>query len=171
MGKIELDGVNFEFRTSYFYQLRFMAKHPCMVPVSICIWNPKWYSGISYRALVPKSYDAESDCESCVKIHGDDPMYDGGLKCGYLEQYRKQLGRFNVKRTLEDVAKVVAANVDINAISEVRNGQKWITVVFVGYEVPAKRCSERFALAAWINESMGQNGDIPFCVELKYPLQ
>lgn len=154
--------VEVSFATSYFYQIRFFDEW--MVPVSICIWDPKWYDGVNYRGLVPKVYDSEVDCEACAKEHGDNPMFSD-MNCHYLTEYRKQLSRFNVQRTLDDVLRKVAMKHDLNEIAK-RNGGK-VQIVFVGFEVPSKRCSERFVLADWLEKHMGDG----FCKELKYPLK
>lgn len=132
------------FMTSYFYQIRHFSKN--MIPVSICIWDPKWYKGIHYSGLVPKVYDPESHCENCIKVNGQE-YHD--FHCDYLNAYRRQLSRLNVKRTLDDVARIVRKYAYENDV----NGP--LIAVFVGYEVTAKRCSERFVLSEWIENELG----------------
>lgn len=168
MNFLEYKGINVFFRTSYFYQIRFMKNLPNMIPISICIWDPKWYNGINYKGLVPKIYSAENDCEACYKIHSDDPLYDGDLKCNYIINYRKQLSKYNVQRTLVDILETIERNVNLSSVAKTSNeGIKEITIVFIGFEVPKKRCSERFIVSEWLNIYF-QNDK--FCYELEYPI-
>lgn len=158
LNHLEVDGHRVRFGTSYFYQLRFMKKHEEMLPVSICIWDPRWYDGMRYPGLVPKEYHAESDCEACYKKHPEVEWHD--LHCEYLNHYRKQLYHYHVERTLQDVTRKAIAFYG-------KQNLKDLYVIFMGFEVPAKLCSERFILSEWINQSLNMRD---FCVELSYPL-
>lgn len=142
---IEYGNYKIYFRTSYFYKLRFFKKN--MLPVSICIWDPKWYKGMSYKSLAPSKYDAETDCEQCIKEHSDDPGYYN-LDCNYLKNYRKQLSYYNIERTLNDI--IIKADKFYNF--DEKNINNEIYIIFMGYEVSSKKCSERFELSRWIEQ-------------------
>ena len=106
------------------------------------MWDPKWYKGMNYRSLVPKKYDPKIDCETCVEQNG----YEfSKLDCHYLSNYNKQLSRYNQYRTLMDV--IEKADRYYNFSKCAINGE--IIIAFVGFEVPSKKCSERFTLANW----------------------
>lgn len=154
---IEYNNIKIFFRTSYFYQLRFFKKN--MIPVSICIWDPKWYKGFNYKGLIPKKYDQSQDCEFCIKQHEKDENYYD-LNCNYLTNYRKQLNHFNVERTLLDIIKQLDKNKYINTENIINNE---LYIVFMGFEIPTKKCSERFILSEWIQSYIN-------CFELKYPI-
>ena len=144
-------------RTSYFYNIRFFNSKT-MFPVSICIWDPKWYTSrkegaMTYKGLVPKKYDAENDCEACIEKHKkEDPLYNGGLQCNYVNNYRKQLSFYNFDRTIDDIIQKAIRIYKINEILSKNSSINSIYIIFMGYEVPEQTCSERFILSEWIRD-------------------
>ena len=160
-------GIRVFIRTSYFYQVRFMGAHTSWVPVSICKWDPKWYTGLRYPPLVPRSYEPSLDCESCAKVHAEDPTYYN-MECRYLRAYRKQLEVYSVERTLDDILLRADKRLHLDGIAhEAEGGSLEVTLVLLGFEVPAKLCSERFVVAEWMNKWAGNR---EFCTELEYPI-
>lgn len=169
----DLNKVNVYLNTSYFYMLRFLNQPDAIksitgddldiyLPISICIWDPKWYINsnkhplFNYKGFVPKKYSPESDCENCAKLHKDDPMYDGDLKCDYLNNYRYQLSKYNFERTIIDIWDKIyyyyrKEGIELDRIESKGNLNFHLT--FLGYEVPEKKCSERFVLKEWINNN------------------
>ena len=133
------------FRTSYFYKLRFFEHN--MLPVSICMWDPKWYQGMNYKGLAPKQYDPEIDCEQCIKDHSDEDNYFN-LNCNYLTNYRKQLSHYSIKNTLNDIIRLADKFYDFD--KKAINNE--IYLIFMGFETSAKKCSERFTLSNWIQK-------------------
>lgn len=159
---VEHKGLKFFFHTTYFYRLRFFKDKINYVPVSICIWDPKWIKNlIKYKPFVPTKYDKNTDCEACAKQHQDDPLYNGNLKCKYIENYRNQLNHLNFEEEINNVCDLA-----ISFLKEkydfIPNSTKEIHIMFVGYEIPAKKCSERFILSEWINNHYNSN----FCNEI-----
>lgn len=157
------NGMRIYFHTTYFYQLRFL-KHmgKNWLPISICLWDPKWYDGMNFKPFVPKEYEGENDCEMCIKQHEDDPMYDGGLNCNYIKRYRDQLSGYQLDEKLDMLIK---ESLQFYSIQLHENAFLWkeVHLLFVGYEVPEKKCSERFTLSKWINDEMkklGTNEDV-----------
>lgn len=156
---IDYKGIKIYFKTSYFYKLRFenFTKGNCL-PISICSWDPKWYKGMKYKGLVPKSISDAMNCKKCTKKFGKfDEFNESNYNCPYLQKYIKQLSFYNAKRTLEDVIYKVekfyleTENKDI--ISLAKENEYRLNLVFMGYEVPTIKCSERFVLSKWINDN------------------
>ena len=144
-------------RTSYFYNLRFFDTN-IMFPVSICIWDPKWYKSrkegaMTYKGLIPRKYDSENDCEACAKkFKKDDPLYNGNLQCNYVNNYRKQLSYYNFERTINDILKKSDIIYNFQEILHKNPNITSFYIIFMGYEVPEKLCSERFILSEWIRD-------------------
>ena len=168
------DGKEFKihFETSYFYNIRFFKRN--YLPISICIWDPKWYKqpikqfnniiGMTYNALIPRKYDSESDCEHCIEVNKEDfdnGKFLGDIHCNYLENYRKQLSIYNVERTLQDICEKAdnhynfdnfIINNNNNSNNNYDNNNE-IHLIFIGYEIPERICTERYILAEWIEKN------------------
>ena len=144
--------MKFKYMTSYFYNIRFFPEN--FIPVSICIWDPKWYKKlgyINYQPFVPKEYNKETDCENCIKIHKNKDYFD--LNCNYLTNYKDYLESIDLNMCLEEL-KIKAISY-INKNKEISQNFDEIVIVFIGYEPPYKKCSERFALAKILGEHLG----------------
>jgi len=154
---------NIHLATTYFYQLRFFKDN--MIPLSICIYDPKWYKndgGFNIKEFVPIDYNSNLDCENCHKLHKDDPLYNGNLNCRYLKEYRKQLKNLNIEKIIKEQCWKILNSKKYKQQIEKYND---VYLVFVGFEVPDKLCSERFILANYIEENLNIH-----CKELKYPI-
>ena len=161
------------FATSYFYKIRFFKKN--MIPLSICIYDPKWYinnkdkngqiyglrcneySGVQpdknlLSFLVPQEYRSNTDCECCNN--------KGNIHCDYLNRYRNHLHKYidgNEELLLSQILNEIKINYPdrisgYNGDDNCNNGNN-LTVVFIGFEVSSVSCSERFVLSEYISSS------------------
>lgn len=83
--------------TSYFAKLRRLPKD--IISVSIALYSPKWYKGLEYKALAPKSeileYWKKSQESSMVKQHK--------YKQDFCEKVLNNLDREQVLRDLGEM--------------------------------------------------------------------
>ena len=162
------------FATSYFYKIRFFKKN--MIPLSICMYDPKWYitgkdkndqryglrcngdSGVQsdknlLSFLVPQEYHSDTDCECCNN--------KGNIHCDYLNRYRNQLHKYidgSEELLLSQILNEIKINYPdhINGHDGVNNGDNNdnnLAVVFIGFEISSVSCSERFILSEYINNN------------------
>lgn len=152
---------------SYFYQIRFFESY--MIPISTAVYDPKWYhdfkgqdhvfldkrnvvNGIRIHPLVPGP--------TCSNLcQGMDACTSGNpAACDFLHKYGKQLDSINFDvfcRMLEYRMKKLALRLGL---------QRDPLLVFIVYEAPDKKCSERGTILNWLHK----NGvDID---ELHYPI-
>jgi len=147
--------MKYKFATSYFAMLRYLPKN--YIPISICIWDPKWYPGENHKygmenkdipkGLIPQKYNSETDCESCSVYLEKRIPTEKDLNCSYLTNYRQQLNHFNVQRTTEYLIKCAEKYIQKYRTDLINKNE--IVLCFVGYEESSRICSERFILAEW----------------------
>lgn len=154
---------------SYFYQIRFFK--PYMIPLSTAIWDPKWFhkglgpthvfrdkngviNGLRINPLVPTF---EGNTTLC---HGrDDCIHGDPETCAFRKRYAEQLRRYpmdefksNLERSMREVADTQ------------RLRYEDMLAVFIVYETPDNKCSEREELIKWFAD----NGED--VKELVYPI-
>lgn len=147
---------------SYFYQIRNFKKF--MIPVSTAVWDPKWfhdfkdknyifkdkngiYNGIRFEELMPNK-DCDNYCIECKK-----ELYSPE-DCEFLKRYKFQIHKLDKDKILEE-CRILASN-----IQRKESFTEEPIVVFIVYETPDNKCSERNTLL----EEFGIE-------ELKYPIK
>lgn len=137
---------------SYFYKIRFFK--PWMIPLSTAKWDPEWYhQGKDYKHTfidkngVINGYRIESFAPgaTCEGLCGGPAQCgsDPG-SCAFLSTYRKQLAAIDfesLKAKLEEFSNQLKA-------SSAWPPQEPV-FVFIVYEPPQKKCSERGAIMDW----------------------
>lgn len=153
--------------TSYFYQIRHFT--PNMVPVSTCLWDPKWYHdwmGHDYvfkdkrgvyngiRAECFHFNEEDPGCGDQCLLSPKDPS-----KCDFLRRLREQYDKLDFQEIMTRCKRLATY------IQSIENLQELPILVFIFYETPGNPCSERKTLQKWFKD----NGyDLQ---ELKYPIK
>lgn len=148
---------------SYFYQIRNFKNY--MIPVSTAVWDPKWfhdfkdkehifkdkngvYNGIRLEELAPGD-TCKDLCRGPEECFTKNPS-----TCLFLQNYRKQIQQLDKDKLFEE-CKILASNIQRKEcfIEEP-------IIVFIVYEIPSNKCSERNVLLEELNVE-----------ELKYPIK
>jgi len=150
--------------TSYFYQIRNFKKN--YIPISTAKWDPSWYhqggghqyvykdkrgiyNGIRIESF-PYNIDETIACNpNCNKDYKN---------CSFLKEYSKELDKIDFNRFMTDL-EVLLLN-----IKHIEKQEKDLIPVFIVYETPSNKCSERQCIIDWFN----RNG--VKCKELDYPI-
>ena len=112
-----------KIRTSYFAQLKKINKIEGAVPIAVCQYPPKWYSGAIYKKVAP-SYEMIQ-----------------GMKCAdtrdfFAIKYLEMLNNLDQQDVLKDIMEIVKS----------QNGSEAILLCF---EKPTDFC-HRHLLASWL---------------------
>ena len=141
--------------TSFFYRIRFFK--PNMIPMSTALWDQKWfhdgkgpnhifidkngiYNGLRILPLVPKNHDPNLDC-------GSNNCSKNPPNCNYLINYRKQLDSINFDEFMN------LLEIKAKELLEKRGIYEEPIVVFIVYEVPQEKCSERIVIQSWLRDN------------------
>lgn len=126
--------------TSYFDNLKNLPKN--VIPVAICIKEPDWYKGLSYKKLAPKP-----DFFKKWRVTRDNEYYE---KC-FQEQV---LGDLDVMETLSEIYSLLPE--DKIMILEMTNCPPWqnpiVNIALICYELPGEFC-HRNLVSKWLNEN------------------
>ena len=155
--------------TSYFYQIRFFKEN--MIPVSTATYDPKWYHdwmgpdhvfkdkrGI-YNGIRAECFHFDEEkygncgCGDACSLSPKDPS-----KCEFLRLLRKQYDLLDYNDIIERCNKLA------NTIQEIEHYKESPILVFIFYETPKNKCSERETLQSWFKDH-GYN-----LQELTYPI-
>lgn len=154
--------------TSYFYQIRHFKQN--MIPVSTAMWDPKWFH--DWRGHKHTFLDKRGIVNGlrCEELHGDETC--AGLcsgpelcddvcppTCPFLTAYKNQLMRMDFEAFMQRVRSSAAH------LKEQIGFEGEPIVVFIVYETPKNKCSERVILQQFFNEHGVE------CNELKYPIK
>ena len=136
---------------SYFYQIRFFTSD--LIPLSTAVWDPKWFMaadkvkignnsvlyGLKYTPFVPG--------DGCNNLcHGSEGCPYNPSDCAFLKAYRAQLDRLDFNKVYNHLQLLSDAfKRDLSMVEEP-------TLVFIVYEPPYKKCSEREVLKAWFQD-------------------
>lgn len=112
--------------TSYFAKLKSLPDN--IIPISICIKAPDWYTGLQYKKLAPK-YDFFMEWK---RTHNNDYY----IKC-FKEQVTDKLNVLFVMRDLIDLS---------NCISDEES------ICLICYEKPTDFC-HRHLVAKWFTDN------------------
>ena len=147
------------FETSYFYWMREIDKLENHIPVSICIWDPKWFKGSNITCFVPKKYDSNTDCEACAQKNRID--------CKYLNNYRAQLDNLFSTEFNKFIDYIVENIIDqyLNIYNGELDFSNPIHIIFLGYENKETLCTERYVLADKLEEYYFKNNNKEICIE------
>lgn len=158
-----------KIRTSYFYQIRHFKKN--MIPISTCIWDPKWYhnftddynyiffdkrnilNGLRIESIIEQGRYSNLGPDYCPC---DKKEYQ---TCSFLQNYRKNLEKIDFIKMYKDMQELAINYQKDKHITEE------IILVLIVYETPSNHCSERQALQDYF-QSHGID-----CTELEYPIQ
>lgn len=89
--------------TGYFANLKEYHKH-YLIPISIALYTPKWFSGITYSKLAP-SAKLLNDFKNGK--HAGDTNY-------YTEVFNEQLSKLNPKECLEELDKLTGDRISFS---------------------------------------------------------
>lgn len=134
---------------SYFYQIRNFKKF--MIPVSTAVWDPKWfhdfkdkeyifkdkngvYNGIRFEELAPGD-TCKDLCRGPEECSTKDPV-----DCLFLQNYRKQIQQLDKDKLLKE-CETLASNIQRKECFTEEP-----IIVFIVYETPNNKCSERNVL-------------------------
>lgn len=148
---------------SYFYQIRNFKKF--MIPISTAVWDPKWfhdfkdkehifkdknsvYNGIRFEELAPGD-----TCKDLCRGPEECSTKDSS-KCLFLQNYRKQIQQLDKNKLLKE-CEILASNIQRKECFTEEP-----IIVFIVYETPNNKCSERNVLLEELNIE-----------ELKYPIK
>lgn len=152
--------------TSYFYQIRNFYKN--MLPISTTISNPKWFLREDKRSYLDKNLVLNGAClhilsprvEYAKLCRGKDLCTDTPDKCKFLRKYKEHLDTIDIKIFKETLVRAS------NKYKAMQNLSRDPIIVFIVYEVPSNKCSERQVLLDWLNSIEGIEAE-----ELQYPIK
>lgn len=137
---------------SYFYQIRFFS--PNMIPVSTCVWDPKWFQG---NGRIYKDKRGVYNGIRCEELHPDDDMCAGLCpcdkhhqrteQCDFLKTYREQLNKLSFPDLVSWCEKLG------RYVQQKEQFEEEPIIVLIVYETPTNPCSERGPLIDWFADN------------------
>lgn len=115
--------------TGYFANLKEYHKH-YLIPISIALWTPKWFDGVSYTKLAPSEkllYEFKNG------KHAGDTNY-------YTEVFNKQLSKLNPKEVLKELDELTGNKISFP-----------VNIIFLCYEKHG--FCHRHLVAKWFRKS------------------